>query len=291
MTRAGPRVRTVQTPEGVPLRLELAPLGDRVFAQLVDQLLILLVVGSLGLLVLFSSFSGSALSHLAEAVLLAVAFFVRSLYFIVFETGPRGATPGKRLAGIRVVDRSGGALRLSAVVARNVIRDVELFVPLVVLFAPGVLWPGAPRGLGWAGGLWALALTVVPWLNRDRLRLGDLLGNTLVVLRPSVMLLDDLGAHAAGARGPSHHFTPEQLGHYGTYELQTLEQVLRRGDSASNREAIAAVAAQVRLRIGHAESSRSEFWFLRDFYAAQRAHLEHRLQFGVRKERKSARPR
>jgi uncharacterized RDD family membrane protein YckC len=56
-------------------------------------------------------------------------FMLRTFWFIGFELGSRAATPGKRLMGIRVVARDGGRLTADAVVARNLIRELELFLP------------------------------------------------------------------------------------------------------------------------------------------------------------------
>src|SRR3546814_9024800 len=58
-----------------------------------------------------------------------------TFWFIGFELGSRAATPGKRLMGIRVVARDGGRLTADAVVARNLIRELELFLPLMMLGA------------------------------------------------------------------------------------------------------------------------------------------------------------
>src|SRR6185369_3579209 len=61
------------------------------------------------------------------------AFVLRNFWFIYFETGPRGATPGKRWFGLRVATRNGEPLSPDAVVARNLVRELELFLPLAAL--------------------------------------------------------------------------------------------------------------------------------------------------------------
>ena len=60
---------------------------------------------------------------------------MRNLYFIHFELSWHGATPGKRIVGIRVVDRRGGPLLPAAVIARNLTREIEIFIPLGVLIS------------------------------------------------------------------------------------------------------------------------------------------------------------
>ena len=55
--------------------------------------------------------SAFGLSGQAAIVIGTVGFFVvRNGYFAAFELTPRGATPGKRLLGLRVAARDGGRL-------------------------------------------------------------------------------------------------------------------------------------------------------------------------------------
>src|SRR5688500_12945629 len=60
-------------------------------------------------------------------------FLIRNFYFIVMEMGPRAATFGKRANGLRVVARSGARLTADAVVARNLLREIEFYLPLSFL--------------------------------------------------------------------------------------------------------------------------------------------------------------
>src|SRR3546814_4320225 len=95
--------------------------------------------------------------------------------------GQRAATPGKRLMGIRVVARDGGRLTADAVVARNLIRELELFLPLTMISA------GAAEDMvgGWTalfGVAWALTLSLFLFFNSDRMRLGDPIAGTWVVM-------------------------------------------------------------------------------------------------------------
>src|SRR3546814_12137383 len=76
----------------------------------------------------FASRSGVMLS-----IWMLGGFLLRNFWFIGFELGQRAATPGKRLMGIRVVARDGGRLTADAVVARNLIRELELFLPLTMI--------------------------------------------------------------------------------------------------------------------------------------------------------------
>jgi hypothetical protein len=126
---------------------------------------------------------------------------------------------------------------------------------------------------------WLLLFGLLPLFNRDRLRVGDLLAGTMVVLQPEPVLLPDLSAETAPAGGEG--FSPAQLDAYGVYELQVLEDVLR-ASGPGRQETLEAVAAKIRARIGWEGREPAEA-FLRRYYAALRGRLEGRLLFGKRR--------
>jgi uncharacterized RDD family membrane protein YckC len=173
------RKESIVSPEGVPMSVEVASYGDRLAAFILDSLFwtvatVLLIVAVL--------LSGGVALGLSAGVSLAVfaAFLIRNLYMIHFELVWRGATPGKRLMGIKVIDRHGGPLLPGAVIARNLTREIEYFLPV------GLLSAGAARGAPWLAlclGLWFLLFTLLPLFNRQRLRAGDLIAGTMVVVR------------------------------------------------------------------------------------------------------------
>ncbi len=297
-TGADPRrARVLLTPEGVPLTFTLAARGDRLVALGLD---LLIVVGAPILLFVLIYFGLAALYggglEWSLALVLLVVFLFRTFYFTLFELRWQGQTPGKRKVGLRVVDRRGGPLTGDAIFVRNVTRELELFVPLAALTQPEALYPGS-AGLGALFAiLWLLVLACLPLWNRDSLRLGDLAAGTMVVETPKAVLLDDLAsAPEAPARpfalrpaeAPEVTFTSEQLDHYGIYELQVLEDLLRRDDP--DPEALAVVAGKVQRKIGWDPAAAiPPEPFLRAFYKAQRARLEHKLLLGQRQERKRA---
>ena len=269
------QLRLMVTPEGVGLHLRLAEASQRLWAFLLDAAImcgILLAVTLLAGVMLV----GSGL-NLAAAIWLFGFFLLRNFYFALFELRPRGATPGKRLLGIRVAVRSGGRLTTDAVLARNLIRELELFLPLSLLGVHGTSADGWLKllGLGWAG-----IFLVFPLLNRDRLRVGDLLAGTWVVRMPRRRLLPDLAV--ASGPGTAFGFTGAQLAVYGIAELQVLESVLR----TRNPDAMAAVAARIASKIGFNDGMGDSEVFLQGFYAALRGRLERGLLFGRRQKDK-----
>jgi len=286
--------RRILTPEGVPLIFQLAERGERLAAVMID-----LVIMLLALVVIVLAFgltlSQFGITGVAIGLTILISFLIRSFYFIFFELRWQGQTPGKRALGIRVIDRSGGYLRPDAVFSRNLLREVELFLPLTLVFGLGV---GGSSGLVHLLTLaWVGLCLLLPFFNKDRLRAGDIVAGTWVVKAPKALLLPDVAAEATRAKGNAvvqnaeFPFTRAQLEIYGIYELQTLEEVLRQKGPQS-RETRREVARRIQKKIdwpdqderGDAEVER----FLKAFYAALRAHLEARMLFGERRENKHA---
>ena len=269
------RVRPLVTPEGVELSLVLGEGGQRLAAFLLDVAFIVLALVALTLL----AFAGGMGSHSGQTALViwVVGFFLlRNFYFAFFELTPRAATPGKRLLGLRVAARDGGRLTGDAILARNLVRELELFLPLTVLAVKSNAGPALVLlGLGWTG-----ILLFFPLFNRDRLRVGDLLAGTWVVQIPRPRLLADLVATETS--GPALQFTAAQRRAYGIKELHVLEDVLRH----RNPETMAVVADRIRAKIGWTRRFEPNADFLAAYYAALRGELERGLLFGKRRRDK-----
>lgn len=271
------KTRQFVTPEGVDLELRIAGAGLRFGALLVDLLLILAALILFSLFMLWVGIASQ--SDVAVVVWMLGAFVLRTFWFIGFELGARAATPGKRLMGIRVVARDGGRLTADAVVARNLIRELELFLPLMML---GV---GAAEDMvsGWtmlAGVLWSLTLSLFLLFNRDRMRMGDLIAGTWVVMAERAKLDADIAVDAAGE---AMVFTDAELSVYGIFELQELERVLRHRDARAMRE----VVDTIRAKIGRPVAEEDDV-FLLSYYRQLKARLERGLLFGKRREDKYA---
>jgi uncharacterized RDD family membrane protein YckC len=233
-------VRELITPEGVDLRLVLADGGERISAFLLDVVFIMgvLVVLTLILAALAFLFGFRALEYLGIIWVLGF-FLLRNFWFIGFELTARAATPGKRIVGLRVATRDGSPLTANAIFARNAMRELEIFLPLVFLLANG---RGVDAWISIVGLIWCGIFLFFPLFNRDRLRVGDLVGGTWVVVAPRRMLDTELNA---GERRLV--FSEAALDAYGIKELNILENVLRRRDPAT----MEAVAARIRKKIGY----------------------------------------
>jgi uncharacterized RDD family membrane protein YckC len=275
--------RTFITPEGVDLRLELGSAGSRAGAFMIDLITMVVILVAVTILTLYlfwatlNTKGGGAPGQFLAILWLLGAFILRNGWFSLFEMGSRGATPGKRLMGLRVVARDGARLTGAAVIARNAMREIEVFLPLSFL--------GAQAAQGLADTfltifalLWSGIFLFFPLFNRDRLRVGDLVAGTWVVCNEKAGLYADL---VGSAYRPRRTFSPAALELYGVYELQTLEDVLRN----ENPDAVATVARTIRWKAGLADDG-DDYGFLSDYYAALCAHLESRLMVGRRRENK-----
>lgn len=283
----------VSTPEGVPLRFPVASVPERTLAFLIDIVLLFVVVMVMLLGVAFVLPSGWTF-----ALFNLVAFLLRVGYFAWAETRWNGRTIGKRWLGLRVIRADGGPLTAEVLLARNLTREVEFFLPVTLLLAPTMFWSGHSALLRLGAGLWILLLLFLPLTNRLRLRVGDLLAGTRVVISPKATLLSDMARQDRPSEmltSPGDaplRFLPQHLAVYGIYELQVLEDVLRKAKTPGGAEAVLAVAQKIKARIGwdDAEQRSAPLVYLQEFYKAQRAHLEHKLLLGKRKERKEPKP-
>lgn len=172
MTPFSPKL-LLEDDEAIAVSLELAGPGSRAYAFLIDWHLRVVVALLWITLALFvgawlkdaevGAIFEDPTSYEAFAVWIpAMAFY--ALYPFVFEIAWRGRTPGKRLAGIRVVDQGGRPASASQIIVRNLFRLLDS-APLLY-------------GIG--------LLTML--LHPRHQRLGDLAAGAVLVHDPSASL-------------------------------------------------------------------------------------------------------
>src|SRR6185437_4897706 len=152
---------SIDTPELVAIEMPLAGIGSRFIALLIDYLIWgagFAVLGALLLLILPAILAFSRVTATwAWAISLLLFFVLNWGYFTLFEAFWNGRTPGKRVARIRVIQRSGRAIGLFESMARNLVRYID---QLPGFYAVGV---------------------ITMFVTREHQRLGDLAAGTLVV--------------------------------------------------------------------------------------------------------------
>jgi uncharacterized RDD family membrane protein YckC len=153
----------IDTPEQIALELPLAGIGSRFLAMAIDTLIQIaayLIIGILFLLILPAGFSMFTFlpKTLGPAVAIFLFFAVYWGYFAVFESLWNGQTPGKRVAGIRVIKESGRPINAIEAIGRNFLRAIDM--------QPGILY-----GFG----------LVCMMCNQQSRRIGDFVAGTVVV--------------------------------------------------------------------------------------------------------------
>ncbi len=233
---------TIETPEHVQFSYELAGLGSRFLALVLDTLIQgagLLVV--LLLLSVINRLLNWTLPDLGEAAglpitMLIIVFSVTLLvlvYFIVFELIWNGQTPGKRIGGMRVIRAGGGAIGFAASAIRNILRLIDS-LPIFYL----------------TGGSFA-------FFTRASQRIGDLAAGTIVVKErlweyPGEKEEADLGEAAddqAQAGEPAVHRARGYVSSLSPEQIRTVSRFIERRSelSADTRSQLATrIAASLR---------------------------------------------
>ena len=120
---------TITTPEGVELDLQLAGLGSRFIAQLLDLLIKAAVIILLAITL-------STLDLTGVAIMLPAVMLVLYAYDVVFETFGNGRTPGKRALRLRVVRVGGEPVDFMSSAIRNVLRLID---GIPTSYIPGII--------------------------------------------------------------------------------------------------------------------------------------------------------
>lgn len=278
------------SPEGVALTLPVAGLGVRASAQITD--IVITLIGAVCLLIV-AGYLGQTAPNTWQAIAALLFFAIRIPYYVFTELLWNGQTLGKRLMKIKVISHDGGPLSANALVLRNLMKEAEVFLPLTLIFTMDVSSPLTSL----AALAWIVGSLAVPLFDRYRRRLGDMMAGTHVIHLPVPVLLKDLAGEPqpARARGDDFVFLSHQLDHYGAYELQTLESLLRGQDATrggiptrERGQTIRVIVEKIRNKIGYADpvAAPDRLRFLQAFYTAQRAYLEQRQLFGDRRSDK-----
>lgn len=149
----------IETPEKIRFSYQIAEIGTRITAYVIDQIIQIIVI----LIIIWPvlgyavTFSAKNMTYLTAAFLVIIFFLMRWFYFVLFELIMEGQSPGKRMLRIRVIRDNGDSLNFETIIFRNFLRIVDDF-PMFPLL----------------GGF----ITLIDPLSR---RLGDLVANTIVV--------------------------------------------------------------------------------------------------------------
>ena len=176
-------VLAFDTPENVVFGYQVAGIGSRFLAALVDTILIVILqlIVNLTLVFIVANISGESLlasGDSGDITTLAAIFGLLGFaflwgYYIFFELLWNGQSPGKRWVGLRVISEDGTPIDIAGALIRNLVRIVD-FLPLYY-------------GVG----------VITMFANRQSRRLGDLAAGTLVVYDRGAVTLDQLATASA----------------------------------------------------------------------------------------------
>jgi uncharacterized RDD family membrane protein YckC len=213
----------IQTPENVAFDYQVAGIGSRFLATILDTILVglLEVVIILVLALVGRAIAGTAWVDRISAWILAIFGLIATLfywgYYIFFEMLWNGQTPGKRWVNLRVIRTDGTPITLSESLIRNLARLVD-FLP-------------AAYGIG----------VITMFIDKQSRRLGDLAAGTLVVQDRAPLSIQDLAVkrsvHLRGwANVPLDGFPIERL---TNNDLNLIEDFLQRRDQLTHRDQLA----------------------------------------------------
>lgn len=226
------RTLSVKTPESIAFSYELAGLGSRFLAVIVDLIIQGVIFGAIvwGIVLLaasqprthvVSAVSTKFAESLAIAFIVTLVFIIFFGYFIVFEAFWNGLTPGKKLMGLRVVRDGGYPLDFTGAAIRNLIRVGEATL-----------------------GFYAIS-AVACIASPENKRLGDMAAGTLVVRDSPVASLSALVAQSEEA---------PRSGMLSDKEHAIIDQFVARRAAlapAVRAQLAARIAAQVRSRVSY----------------------------------------
>lgn len=141
---------SIETPEGISLRLRAAGVMPRAAAWVIDFLIRMGILWALSIPLV-------ALGATGRGIYLLVVFAGMWLYPVLFEVLRDGQTIGKKAMGLRVINANGTPVTWIASIVRNLMRTVDM-MPF-------------GYGFGLLAGL----------IDKQSRRLGDMVAGTLVV--------------------------------------------------------------------------------------------------------------
>lgn len=201
---------TIKTAGGMELSLPIAAVGSRSYAFLIDWhirlllalawllifFLLFLFLDVIDGTAIFGGESSTILGYVGVAPAIAIYF----LYHPVLEIAMLGRTPGKRMAGVRIVSLDGHTPTIGALLVRNIFRLIDSLPAFYVL-----------------------GLTVA-FLTPKQVRIGDIAAQTVLVYeeKPKTRTIDVVTAMAE-----STSFTHAQV--------EVLQELLERWQELSKK--------------------------------------------------------
>lgn len=208
----------IQTTQNVDIEYELASLGDRILATLLDYLfflayfLLVVLVGSLG--------NGKIFENIAVVVIIMIPILV---YDLVCETLFQGKSFGKMIMKIKVVKLDGTQANFGAYLIRWLLRIIDTRI--------------------FAGGIAILAIA----FSEKGQRVGDMAAGTTVIKMKQKVALSDTILHRVK---PEYTIVFPEVSKLSDNDIAIIKDVMRVSLSSGNTQAIERLAAKTKLAMG-----------------------------------------
>lgn len=199
------------TNQNIEIKLELAGLGDRILAFLVD-VLIIFVYG------VFAAFIVALTVPQTESAFLLLLFVPIMFYSLAFEIFSNGQTPGKKVRQIKVVKLDGGSPTVFNYLLRWVLRPIDFFI---------------------YGGVAILCIII----TKNGQRLGDLAAGTTVIKQRASLKIADI---ASIKKSLEHTVTYPQVKRLSDKQAELIRRTLQMRRDGMNGTAADEVAAKAK---------------------------------------------
>lgn len=213
----------LETPENIRFGYDIADIGSRFLAILIDTLiqgtifLVLLIGAALLMAGLASTVLPDIVYQLLAAAFILIIILIQFGYFLFFEIIFNGQTPGKRLFNLRVIKENGSPLSSVDTIIRDLVRVIDFFP---IFYGVGI---------------------IVMFFNARAKRLGDLAAGTIVVKMRNQIRLQDLQT-TTPAPPPTN--LPLGIGRLAEADISLAESFLLRRHSLANSNQLSLEIAQ-----------------------------------------------
>lgn len=248
----------VETPENIRFGYDVADIGSRFLAILIDTLIQGTLYVLLGIAIVFLAARLSEIdlprpvNDALAILLILVLFLIQFGYFLFFEIILNGQTPGKRIFHLRVIKDNGYPLAHLDAIIRNLVRIIDFFPALY--------------GIG----------VIVMFLSPRAKRLGDFAAGTLVVKMRDEVRLQTL-TPAASAPLQATLIPNDGVRRLTEADIELAESYLKRRSEMSNPAPMSMQIAQrlaLKMQVPAAsipETAERALSFIRETVTAYRA--------------------
>ncbi len=194
------------TNQNIELKLELAGLGDRILAFMIDGAIIvsyaMMIVGIIGI---------------SDDVLISILFLPIMFYSLAFETLSNGQSPGKKARNIKVVRLNGGSPTFANYLLRWLIRPIDILL----------------------NGAVAIASII---MTKNGQRLGDLVAGTTVVKATRRVQFSDIKS----VKKESHEVQFPQVRRLNDRQINLIRKALQTRRDGHNGEGVTELANKIK---------------------------------------------